>query len=239
MKKIGLILLLTAFVLKLSGHDQSEEKEDRRSHFKGHWAGIEFGFNNILTEENSLSLPADINYMTMHTSKSNNFNLNFFQHSIGIARHAGFVTGLGINWNNYRFDGNFNMQKMADGSIDSLWPVSSLKKSKLATAYLTLPVMFEVQLPADHSHIDIAAGLIGALKLCSHSRMVFEDGQDIKSYSDFSLNMLRYGATARVGFQNLHLYGTYYLTPLFQSGKGPGGYDLHPFEIGISLTIRD
>jgi len=219
--------------------DKEDQKAKRRERFTGHWAGLEFGFNNFLTSENSLTMPADINYMSMHSSKSNNFNLNFWQHSLGIARHAGFVAGLGINWNNYRFDGNFNIQKLADGTIDSLWPMSTLKKSKLNTVYLTLPVMFEVQVPADHHHIDIAAGFIGAVKLGSHSRMVFQDGQDVKSYSDFSLNMLRYGATARIGYQNLHLYATYYLTPLFKTGMGPRGYDLHPFEIGISLTFRD
>ena len=219
--------------------DKEDQKAKRRERFTGHWAGLEFGFNNFLTSENSLTMPADINYMSMHSSKSNNFNLNFWQQSLGIARHAGFVAGLGINWNNYRFDGNFNIQKLADGTIDSLWPMSTLKKSKLNTVYLTLPVMFEVQVPADHHHIDIAAGFIGAVKLGSHSRMVFQDGQDVKSYSDFSLNMLRYGATARIGYQNLHLYATYYLTPLFKTGMGPRGYDLHPFEIGISLTFRD
>jgi hypothetical protein len=219
--------------------DKEEQKARRRERFTGHWAGLEFGFNNILTAENSLTMPSDINYMAMHSGKSNNFNLNFWQLSLGVARHAGFVTGLGINWNNYRFDGNYNIQKREDGTIDSLWPMSTLKKSKLATVYLTLPVMFEVQLPANHHHINIAAGFIGAVKLGSHSRMIFQDGEDVKSYSDFSLNMLRYGATARIGYQNLNLYATYYLTPLFKSGMGPGGYDLHPFEIGISLTFRD
>jgi hypothetical protein len=51
--------------------------------------------------------------------------------------------------------------------------------------------------------------------------------------------MLRYGATARVGYGNFQLYGTYYKTPLFQTGKGPGGYDLYPFEIGIALAFND
>jgi hypothetical protein len=219
--------------------DKEDHKARRRQRFAGHWAGLEFGFNNLAAADNSLTMPADINYMSMHSGKSNNFNLNFWQLSLGVSRHAGFVTGMGINWNNYRFDGNFNIQKLSDGTIDSLWPMSTLKKSKLATVYLTLPVMFEVQLPVDNHHIDIAAGFIGAVKLGSHSRMVFQDGQDVKSYSDFSLNMLRGGATARIGYQNLHLYATYYLTPLFKTGMGPGGYDLHPFEIGISLTFRD
>jgi hypothetical protein len=67
--------------------------------------------------------------------------------------------------------------------------------------------------------------------------MVFEDGDNVKSDGDFSLNLLRYGATARIGYENFQVYGTYYMTPLFKSGKGPGGVDLYPFEIGIAFTI--
>jgi hypothetical protein len=219
--------------------DKDEERANRRQRFTGHWAGLEVGFNNIVTAENSMTMPNDINYMNMHSGKSVNFNLNFAQLSMGVARHAGFVTGLGINWNNYRFDGNYNIQKLSDGTIDSVSPLGTLKKSKLATIYLTMPLLFEVQIPANHNRLHIAAGAIGAIKLDSHSRMVFENGPDVKNFSDFSLNMLRYGVTARIGYQNLHFYGTYYLTPMFKSKLGPGGYDLHPFEIGLAFTFPD
>lgn len=227
------------------GSNQKDEEEkdnnkaSRRGHFTGHWTGFEFGFNNFITADNSMVMPADINYMNLHSSKSNNFNFNFSQLSLGLTRHFGIVTGLGINWNNYRFDGNFNIQKRSDGTIDSINPLATLKKSKLATVYLTLPVMLEGQIPASNHHLDLAAGFIGAIKLGSHSRMVFRGGEDIKSYSDFSLNMLRYGATARIGYQNFQIYGTYYMTPLFKTGKGPGGYDLYPFELGFSFSFNN
>ncbi len=130
--------------------------------------------------------------------------------------------------------------KGVNGVIEELDPGMILKKSKLTTLFLTVPFMFEVQIPVDYNHLNIAAGPIGAVKLGSHTKMVYEeDNQKVKSNGDFSLNMLRYGATARVGYQNFQLYGTYYMTPLFRSGKGPGGYDLYPFEIGVAFTFND
>jgi hypothetical protein len=123
--------------------------------------------------------------------------------------------------------------------VEILDPGAILEKSKLTTMYLTLPFMLELQLPVDHNSINIAAGPIGAVKLASHSKMVYEDGQKVKSNSDFSLNLLRYGATARVGYGNFQLYGTYYMTPMFKSGKSPGGYDLYPFELGVAFTFND
>jgi hypothetical protein len=220
-----------------------QEKEDhwhfRKNRFRGHWAGLELGFNNYLTSAGKLGLPDDIDYMNLHSSKSMNFNLNFSQISLGVTRRIGFVTGLGLNWNNYVFDGNNNITKGSNGVIEMKDPGVELEKSKLTTLYLTLPFMLEFQIPAENHFINLGAGPIGALKLGSHSKMKYETGQKVKDYGDFSLNMLRYGLTARAGYKNFHIYGTYYMTPLFQSGKGPGGYDLYPFEVGIALTFND
>jgi hypothetical protein len=219
--------------------DNENEHARRRSGFRGHWSGIEFGFNNYSTSARSLVLPNDIDYMNLHSSKSGNFNINFAQLSLGISRHIGFVTGLGLNWNNYRFDGNNNIVKGDNGVIEELDPGANLEKSKLATLFLTLPFMLEFQLPVNNNHLNIAAGPIGAVKLGSHTKMVFENGHTVKAYGDFSLNMLRYGATARVGYGNFQLYGTYYVTPLFQEGKGPLGNNLYPFELGLAFTFNN
>ena len=224
-------------------YDQDEDtdrtRRRNRMRFKGHWSGFEFGFNNYLTADHSLVLPDDIYYMTLHSSKSNCFNFNISQQSLGLTRHFGVVTGLGFNWNNYRFDGNNNILKGPDGVIEELPEVDALDKSKLSTIYLTVPMMLELQIPADNHYINLAGGFIGAVKLGSHTKMVFQDKDKVKSHGDFSLNMLRYGATARVGYQSFQLYATYYLTPLFKSDKGPGGYDLYPFEVGFAFTFND
>lgn len=219
--------------------DDDNDRERRRNKFRGHWAGIEFGFNNYVSSTTSFALPADIDFMTLHSSKSSNFNINFSQLSLGLGRHVGFVTGLGLNWNNYRFDGNNNIIKGDNGIIEELDPGENLEKSKLTTLFLTVPFILELQMPVHGNHLTIAAGPIGAIKLGSHTKMVFEDGEKVKSNGDFSLNMIRCGATARVGYGNFQLYGTYYKTPLFRTGKGPGGYNLYPFEIGIALTFND
>lgn len=219
--------------------DDDRNSERRARKFKGHWTGVELGFNNYLSSEKDMVLPADIDYMTLHSGKSVNFNVNFAQLSLGLTRHIGFVTGLGVNWNNYKFDGNNNILKGENGIIEVLTPTGNLEKSKLATVYLTLPFMLELQLPVNNGHLNLAGGPIGAVKVSSHNKMVFESGQKLKSNGDFSLNILRYGATARAGYNNFQIYGTYYMTPLFRSGKGPGGYDLYPFEIGMAFTFND
>jgi hypothetical protein len=226
-----------------NNYDQDEydysNHERRRNSFRGHWAAIELGFNNYTSSRSEHFIPNEIGYMDLHSGKSNNFNINFAQLNIGLGRHIGFVTGMGLNWNNYRFDGNNNIVKGTNGEIEILDPGVLLKKSKLTTTYITVPFLLELQVPANNNHLNIAAGPIGAVKLMSHSKMVFDDNHKIKSNSDFNLNMLRYGGTVRLGYSNFQLYGTYYFSPLFQDGKGPGGFDLYPFEVGMAFSFND
>jgi hypothetical protein len=228
----------------ITGQDDQENKKyggkKYRSGFHGNWSGVEFGFNNYLAADKSLVLPDNIYYMSLHSGKSSNFNINFVQLSLGFTRHFGIITGLGLNWNNYRFDGNNNIVKGANGIIEPFLPLNGLKleKSKLATLYLTLPVMLEIQVPTgNENHINIAGGGIGAVKLSSHTKIVYHgDDQKIKEFDDFSLNMFRYGVSARVGYENFQLYGTYYMISLFETGKGP---ELYPFEVGFAFTFND
>jgi hypothetical protein len=221
---------------------QDEPKETEmpaRKNFKGHWSAIEFGYNNYVTANRSMVLPDDIYYMSIHSGKSSNFNLNFAQLSLGISRHIGIVTGLGLNINNYKFEGNNNIIKGPTGIIEPYLPPDGvfLAKSKLTVSFITVPVLLEIQIPAGNkSHLNIAAGPIAAAKVGSHSKIVYEASkQKVKDNSDFSLSMLRYGATVRAGYGNLQLYGTYYFTSLFKTGKGA---ELYPFEIGVSFSFE-
>ncbi len=78
---------------------QDQEEQDRYRggrNFRGHWAGLEAGFNNYLHVA-SMTLPEEIAYMSLDASKSNCFNLNFSQVNIGFSRHIGIVTGT---WGN-------------------------------------------------------------------------------------------------------------------------------------------
>jgi len=91
--------------------------------------------------------------------KSSSFNLNFAQQSFGFTHYIGLVTGLGINWNNYRFDNNNNIRKGDNGVIEELNPLAALDKSKLTTVYMTVPLMLEFHAPANHHHLNIGAGI--------------------------------------------------------------------------------
>jgi hypothetical protein len=227
--------------IKKNDGEDDEKNHKHRSGFQGHLGGIEFGFNGYLTDFWSTALKPSDYYLDLNTAKSNNWNFIFPCVNIGMMRHFGIVSALGLSFNNYRFDGNNSITKDEDGIVGSLSPAAGITytKTKLVTTYATLPVLLEVQIPVASGHtINLGAGVIGAVKLGSHTKVVYySDGREKeKRRDDFSLNVLRYGVTGRVGYESVQIYGTCYLSPVFENGKGP---ELYPFEVGIAFTIND
>ncbi|NBC82564.1 MAG: outer membrane beta-barrel protein [Bacteroidetes bacterium] len=224
--------------------DQWKHKSDKSNEFKGHWFSFDWGFNNYLNPDGSISRNASNQYMDLNTGRSWNFNINFSQYSIGIIKdRAGFVTGLGIEINNYHFDGENNITKQ-DGKIvpDYRFATANIeiKKNRFATTYITVPLLFETQLtggdPDDRLYVSF--GVIGGIRIGNNIKVkYFEDGRK-KKYKergdDFNINTFRYGVTAKAGYKSFSVFSRYYLTPLFEKNNGP---ELYPLSAGLTLNL--
>jgi hypothetical protein len=217
--------------------DQDKFFLEKEPEFRGHWAGFEMGVNGF-TDENYTSY--DYDFMELDMAKSIAVNLNFLQYDISLQKERntiGLITGLGLEWNNYRFDNDITLQKV-NGVIQPLdlsveQPDWKIKKTKLTTLYLTVPLLLEFQIPVKYKkrRVHMSAGVVGGLRLGSHTK-IKHDGDKVKDHDDFKLKTLRYAAHARIGYRSLNFFATYGLTELFESGKGP---DLTPFTVGITL----
>lgn len=218
-------------------NDDKRNKRDNR-HFKGHWDAFQIGINSYLSPDKTTSLPASMDFMSLNTNKSINININMLQQSFGlIGRSLGLVSGLGLEFTNYVFDGNNSIMKDASGVIVADVKSFKLDKSKLTTSYLTVPLILEFQFPGERrsNRLYINGGVVGGLKLGSHTKIKYKengDKQDEKDKNDFNLNSLRYGFTGRIGIKHLSIYGTYYPVALFEKNKGP---ELYPFMVGFSF----
>lgn len=219
-----------------------EEFDDKiQSSFRGHVGGLELGFCGYFTEPWSTSLEPYESYMNLNTTKSMNFNFLLPNINLGFSRHFGMAATIGLSWSDYYFDGNNSIAEDNYGNIIPVYPEAGINyiKSKLSTTYATMPILFEGQIPVSHNRtINIGAGFIGAIKVHSHTKVVYYDSEKmrIRNKDDFSLNLLRYGVTARLGYEVFQAYGTYYLSKMFEEGKGP---ELFPFEIGVALTFNE
>ncbi|MBN1116640.1 MAG: outer membrane beta-barrel protein [Bacteroidales bacterium] len=222
--------------------DESDDVDNKSSKkFKGHWSGFEFGLNNYVNADNSLNRDPGSEFMDINTGRSWNFNLNFSQYSFPIvSNNLGLVTGMGIEWSNYHFEGQNSITKnKTDRLIEELPLDFNADKNKLKTTYLTIPMLLELQLGKGKrsDRFYVSGGIIGGLKINSKTIVTYyESGskQKDKTKSDYYLTPFRYGATARIGYKIVDLYANYYLTPLFIEDRGP---ELHPVAVGMKVTF--
>ncbi|HDR90141.1 MAG TPA: hypothetical protein ENN63_11025 [Bacteroidetes bacterium] len=219
----------------------TEEKpliRKRRRKFNAHWKGFSLGMNNYVNAEGQLGPLPDDDFMDLNTGKSWGVSIQFAQLDVGlIGNSLGLVTGVGIDFNDYRFDGNNNIQKTDNVIVEKDYSPLTLDKTKLTTTYFSIPLLLELQIPAGSKRIHAAGGVIGSVKIGSHTKVVYRDSgakQKDKIRDDFNLSPLRYGFTGRIGYGDFSVFANYFMIPLFEKNKGP---ELYPFTIGITFNF--
>lgn len=208
--------------------------------FKGHWAGFDIGLSNFFSAPFDSSLPDEAMFMDLNGSKSVSVGINLFQHSIGLQKtkeNLGLVTGLGLAINNYRLASDYVLIRNNQGFSSFTESERSIKKSKLTTSYLTVPLMLEGQIPSSKGHnpFFISAGIYGSFKIGSHTKVVYDDkgGKEKEvSRDDINVNSFKYGVSLRTGYGFIKLFANYDLSRLFQKDQGP---ELYPWTVGLSL----
>ena len=215
-----------------------EEEKD----FRGHWAGFEMGVNGFADEDYSMYSPEQDDFMELDMAKSIAVNINFLQYDIGLQKERntiGLLTGLGLEWNNYRFDNDITLEKDNSGVIQPvvLDPNWDVKKTKLTSLYLTVPLLLEFQIPVKYKtrRVHMSAGVVGGLRLGTHTKIKYKNNGNNhkdKDHDDFNLRTLRYSAQVRIGYRSLKFFATYGLTDLFEDNEGP---ELTPYTVGITL----
>ena len=211
----------------------------KHNKFNGHWAGVELGLNGYMNSANSMDLVSSEKFMSLNQSKSWAFNLNFAEINIGLVKkYVGITTGLGWQVNNYRFNNN-NRLVGDSASLTYFTDTINLKKNKLVASYLTLPIILEFQLPVNQKEdwIHLSFGVVGGLRLGSHTKQVFElNGSETKDKTrdDFHLSNFQYGLTGRLGYNDMSVFVNYSLSSLLKGGEGP---ELYPWSAGISFSF--
>lgn len=211
--------------------------EDRSAFI--HWLGIDIGINGYLNKDNTLELPEEYDFLKLKLHRSISVSINFFEKNINLYKnYVNLVTGLGFEFNNYRFEGNITLIPGYDTISFIKDTISIFKKNKLTTTFLNLPLLLEFNTgKKPNKSFHFATGMIFGVKLRSYTKQVFETEDKknkLKVVDDFNLSPFKLGVTVRIGYGNLNFFANYSLSGLFEEGKGP---ELHPFTAGISLDL--
>jgi hypothetical protein len=217
-------------------------KTKKGKKFNGHFKGVELGINTYVNRDNELKLPDGAEYMTLKMPNSLTVNLNLLEANLPIIRHyVGLVTGLGIEFNNYKFEQSNFIRSDSTGIIAIPAAPISFEKSKLACSYLKIPFILEFQTNSDSkkNSFHIAGGANFGLRLRSHTKYKYEDaGKSVKEkeWDRFYLNPYRAAAIVKFGWGPLNFFAEYNLLTMFDKGKGP---ELYPVSFGIALANWD
>jgi hypothetical protein len=231
--------------------------------FNGHWAGVELGVNGYLTKDYDMKFSPEDEYMDLRMEKSLQVNLNIYEQNIALSKNQewGMLSGIGLSWNNYRFRRPTTLNPDSSYLIGYIDEGISVRKSKLAIAYLQIPLIFEWQNHTlrKRNSFHVGLGVVLGVRLWSWQKKYYNElnkeytltqydpasGQYIdvwkrtspnysktKTYDDFHLQPFKADATLRIGWGYINLFATYNLVPMFRKDKGP---DLHQFAAGITL----
>ena len=208
----------------------------RKSKFDGHWGGVELGVNGYNTSNFDMDYPDGYEYLDLRFPKSMAFYLNLIELNLALAKNQkwGMLSGLGFEWHNYRFSNNVGLDTQ-DGVLHGYYIVEPpAKKTKLMVCYMTVPLIFEFQTNnrSRFNSFHVGLGVVGGLRIGTHTKVKYENNHKDKERNDFYLNPLKLDATARIGWSHINLFATYSLTPMFRENRAPG---LYPWSVGITL----
>lgn len=211
--------------------------------FRGHWNGVRLGFMNFakLAPETEA---ADLN---MNHSLSMQFNLVKREISLSKKQNFGIVTGLGLEYQRFRFqDNNITFHK-TDGQtlpteVRTLHTdAREIRKSSFKNLYLTIPVLLEVQIPkntAPAKRMFLSAGVMAGIRMHSKTKIVYQDNQNDtmkkKQKGNFNVLPVKADAVVQIGYRHVTLWGSYTLTRLFKKSSLP---DLNVYTVGFGFSI--
>lgn len=236
--KLGNRKLLIIEDDKEEGEEEEKDEEGKRRRMKPVYAGFEMGVNGFATP--SMNMNFDNPYKFMNTRLGNSwfFGLNLLEVNGHIIRNKlALTTGFGMQWSNYRFDGDTYLTPNLD-SLGGTLSADALKTNKLYTFDLNAPFLLKFA-PGTKSKakggFHIAAGAI--VRYVTTARVTTETTangyrQRTKFDDDFNINPFRVDATVRVGYDRVKLFVNYGLTPYFNNSKAP---DIRNFAAGITV----
>ena len=210
------------------------DNDDEPPFVETDWFNMQLGFNNLINANNKLEMPTGSEDMELINGKSLDFQLHIVQQAINLYRgKVRFVYGVGIDFNNYRFNKNVNLTKDSKPLATTI-STNDYKKNKLVTQYLTVPVLLDFELGKGDDGVKLAFGPNFGYLIGSHQKLKWEDDgkNKVKIRDDFNLEQFRMGYEVQFGYGNVVLYGRYFPQSIFKANQGP---DVRTVSAGILI----
>lgn len=199
------------------------------------WLLMELGLNGYLNNQGGFTAPVGYSELALQPAKSVNYNLHLFRQGINLIRHK-FQLEYGVKFafSDYRFEEDVIVVSRA-AELTLLPSDEPLKKSKLSTTYLDIPIGFSFATdPASYeSSFRVGAGAFAGVLLGARTKYKTTNGKKVKETDRYNLNNFRYGVSGNIGYGWFNLYVNYVMSDFFAENEGP---TLNTWEAGIVIV---
>ncbi|MBY0476333.1 MAG: PorT family protein [Chitinophagaceae bacterium] len=219
------------------GFKVTKRKEYKKSNVSTNWLILDLGFSNLNDQTNYSSPAAQAFYpggtkngLSIRNGKSSNINIWFFMQKVNLISHVvNLKYGLGVELNNYRYEKNIRYgidpQILYSDSI-------AFSKNKLATNYITLPVMLNFNFaPKRKRTYGLSAGVSAGYLYAARQKLISDARGKEKIKNDFNLEPWKLAAIGELNLGVVNLYGSYALNNLHKNGL-----EQTPYTFGIRLS---
>ncbi|MBZ5857930.1 outer membrane beta-barrel protein [Flavihumibacter profundi] len=204
------------------------------------WLIFDFGFNNFTDNTNYSSADVAVyapgsnaDWFGLRNNKSVNVNLWIFMQRLNIYKHVvNLKYGAGFEWYNFRFDDNIRYYKNPPRiEMDT---VITYSKNKLATDYVTIPLMLNFNFTPnnpEYKSFGISAGISAGYLYNSRNKYISDETGKQKTKGDLGLEDFKLAYIAEVQLGPIKLYGSYATQTMYKKGL-----DHTPYAVGLRLS---
>jgi len=218
----------------------SERKYHRNPNVSTNWVIFDFGFNNFNDKTNYASAATQAyapgsrsDWFDLNNGKSVNVNIWLFMQRINLIQHVvNLKYGFGIELYNFRYDEDIRFKKNPPMIYKD--PVINYSKNKLATDYVSVPIMLNFNFTPKNSYnksFGLSAGISTSYLYSSRQKYISDETGKQKTKGNLGVRDFKLAYIAEAQLGPIKLYGSYASQIMFEKGL-----DQTPYAIGIRFS---
>lgn len=220
-----------------------ENKSYKPSKLKTNWFVFNRGFANIIDKTNYASVETqnflhtirpgdkaiDKDDLKLRAGKSSIVNIRVVMQRLSVAKgYVNLKYGLGLEMFNFRYESNISYHK---NPVYIFRDTVDFSKNKLYAAYATVPFMLNINTSPGRKGLTFGAGVSAGYLIGSHNKQISTQRGKVKTKGDLGLDKFRLAYIGELGIGPIHLYGTYSIHQLHETGL-----EQYPYTIGIRFS---
>jgi len=170
---------------------------------------------------------ADLN---LKNNKTSNVNIWLFMQKLNAINHViNLKYGIGLEMYNWRYETNITYNK---NPAYIFRDTIQFSKNKLATDYITIPFMININpFPHKRQGLSFSVGISAGYLYNSRNKQVSDERGKQKLHGDFDLDPWRIAYVGEIGLGPVRVYGSYSINNLYQHGVVQ-----YPYAVGLRFS---